>query len=129
MTEAAGGAPKPKPRPEPANGVRPRKERLPRAWVRVTAWIAGAAAFLVPWLAIGLQPKAAVSASGAKTKHRQRPVVIVHKVLRRVVVQDPPQGGVQYVYSGGGSTGSTSSYSGGSAPAPAPPPATSTGGS
>ena len=110
-------------------------KRLSRGVVRLWAWVAGALAFFSPWVALGLNPKPAALATGEEGRPRipHRPVIIVHKITRRIVVQDPPADQpVQYVYSGGGSTSSSTSSSssggGGTYQAP-PPPTTNTGGS
>jgi hypothetical protein len=107
-----------------------RRPRRSRRALRVWAWIAGGLAFLAPWAALGLSPKpAAAEASGGRA---QRPVVIVRKITRRVIVKDQPaQQPVQYVYVGGGSAPSGGSTGSGpvAAPAPAPAPTTTTSGS
>jgi hypothetical protein len=96
-----------------------KRPRLSKRVLRAWAWIAGATAFFSAWAAIGLSPKPAVSAAGTVN----RPVTIVRKITRRIVITNAPKPApVHYVYVGGGS----SSSGGVSAPAPAP---TTTGGS
>lgn len=96
-----------------------RRPRLSKRVLRAWAWIAGATAFFSAWAALGLSPKPAVSATGVA----DRPVVVVRKITRRIVITNAPKPApVHYVYAGGGS----SSSGGVSAPAPAP---TTTGGS
>lgn len=91
-----------------------------RAW----AWIAGGVAFFSPWTILGLSPKPASGTPEAGTG--KRPVVIIRKITRRVIVRAAPTSApVRYVYTGGASS-SGSSVS--SAPAPAPA-TTTTGGS
>jgi hypothetical protein len=103
-------------------------ERLPRRRaskreLRAWAWIAGGLAFAVPWAALGAAPKPpSVQASAADS---QRPVVIVRKITRRVIVSHPSvPAPVRYVTAPSSSNGSGS----GTSAAP-PPPATSTGAS
>jgi hypothetical protein len=86
--------------------------------------VAGSLALVAPWAAVVDPPEAAGS--------EERPVLIVRKVTRRVVITHPAQpAGVQYVYvndpsssSIGSSSAGSSSGSGGT-----PAPTTSTGGS
>ena len=107
-------------------------ERSPRARatrreLRAWAWVAGGLALVAPWAAIAEPPQEA-RARG------DRPVVVVRKITRRVIVTHPAEpAGVRYVYVNGPSSGGSSSGSvvaaGGSGSGGAPPPATSTGGS
>ncbi|MFB3737612.1 MAG: hypothetical protein ACE14W_01435 [Candidatus Velamenicoccus archaeovorus] len=93
-----------------------RRSRLSKRALRTVAWISGGVAFLSPWAVLGVSPKPAAQAASPRPK---RPVVIVRKVTRRVVVQDTATPApVRYVVSG---------PSGGAAPAAAP--VTSTSGS
>ncbi len=106
MTEAARGEPE-----------RAKPRRLSKRVLRTWAWVAGAAAFFSPWTVLGLSPKPAANAAEGKPR---RPVVIVRKITRRVIIQAAPKTQpVRYVYapSSGGSSSS------------APAPTTSTGGS
>jgi hypothetical protein len=107
---------------------RPASRRLSRRALRAWAWIAGLATFASPAAALAMQPKPSVAA--AEAARTRRPVIVVRKVTRRVIVREPAaSGGIRYVYTGGGSGGSSSgSSSAASAPVPAPAP-TSTGGS
>lgn len=96
-----------------------KRPRLSKRALRGWAWIAGAVAFLSPWAALSLSPKPAVSAA----RTADRPVMVVRKITRRIVITDAPRPApVQYVVAGGGS----SSSGGVAAAAPAP---TTTGGS
>jgi hypothetical protein len=105
--------------------------RLTKGSARAWGWVAGTIAFVLPWAAIGAKVKASAGSAEASAE-QPRPVVIIRKVTRRVIVQhaaptQAPQ--VRYVTVGGGSSGG-SSGGGGSAPAaPPPPPPASTGGS
>ncbi len=100
-----------------------KKRRLSRGWIRATAWVAGGATFMTGLGVLAAAPKPAQAAKGDQSK--ERPVVIVRKITRRVIITDPAVSApVQFV-----SGGSSSSSSGGSAPAPPPPPTTSSGGS
>ena len=125
-------------------GRRRASKRELRAW----AWIAGGLAFFAPWVALGASPKPATGAAAATS---DRPVVIVKRITRRVVIRDrPTPAPVQYVVvgpsssSGSSSSGSSSSGSAGTVAAAsngssngsngggsnnAPPPTTTTGGS
>jgi hypothetical protein len=90
---------------------RPRKRRASRARLRATAWVAAGVSLASPWVALKLAPKPA-SAAGNR---RPRQVVIVHRTVRRIVI-DPAapasasvSGGapqVRYVYVGGGTVSS-----------------------
>lgn len=101
------------------------RRRLSRRALRAWAWVAGAATFASPAAALAVQPKPDVAAAG--THEVRRPVIVVRKVTRRVIVREPAtSGGVRYVYTGGGSSASTTVSSGGGS---APAPATTTGGS
>jgi len=101
---------------------RARRTRATRRELRAWAWVAGGLALVAPWAAVADAPEAA-------TGHDERPVLIVRKVTRRVVITHPAQpAGVRYVYVNGPSSSSSRSGSSGSAGG-APPPTTSTGGS
>ncbi len=114
-----------------------KRRRLSRGALRALAWIAGGAAFAAPLAALTVSPKPATADPGSATEGRR--VIVVRKITRRVVVQQPSQpSGVRYVYVGSGSSGSGSSGSGSSgsgssgataAAPPPPPPSSSTGGS
>ena len=109
---------------------RPPRARATRSELRAWAWVAGGLALVTPWAAVAEAPDASAG-------HEKRPVLIVRKVTRRVVVAHPAEpAGVQYVYvngpsssGGGSSTSSSSSSSSGNSGGGAPPPTTSTGGS
>ena len=120
-------------------GRRRASKRELRAW----AWIAGGLAFFAPWVALGASPKPATGAAAATS---DRPVVIVKRITRRVVIRDrPTPAPVQYVVvapsssSGSSSSGSagtvaagsngSSNGSNGGGSNNAPPPTTTTGGS
>jgi hypothetical protein len=86
--------------------------------------VAGGLALVAPWTAVADRPEAA--------GNERRPVLIVRKVTRRVVITHPTQpAGVQYVYVNGPSPSSSGSSSGGSSSGSggAPLPTSSTGGS
>lgn len=92
-----------------------KRPRLSKRALRVWAWVAGGLAFFSPWIELGLSPKAAAQASPTTSA---RPVIIVRKITRRVIVQNAAKPvPVQYV---------SSSSGGGSYTAP---PVTSTSGS
>jgi hypothetical protein len=94
-----------------------RRSRLSKRALRVWAWVAGGLAFFSPWVALGLSPKPV--ARSVQT-YGQRPVIIIRRITRRVVVQDaarPTAPQIRYV---------GSSSSGASAVAP---PVTTTSGS
>lgn len=89
---------------------RPAK-RASRRELRAWAWIAGTLAFVAPWAAIAANPKPATADAG---EPEHRPLVIVRRITRRVVVRDRVEdAGVRYVYVGGGSSSSSSSGSAG----------------
>jgi hypothetical protein len=108
-----------------------RRTRLSKGRVRAVAWVAGGATFLTGVGILGVSPKPDPSTAAASPPRAKRPVVIVRKVLRRVIVTDPvasapvrviPGTSTSTAGSGGGDTSSAA------APAPAPV-TTSTGGS
>ncbi|HSL15867.1 MAG TPA: hypothetical protein VK962_06260 [Actinomycetota bacterium] len=107
---------------------RPTSKRASKRELRAWAWIAGALAFLAPWTAIAANPKPATAVDGGRA---ERPVKIIHRITRRVVIRDPVEdAGVRYVYVGGGSSSSSSSTSSSGASGSAGgSPSTSTGGS
>jgi hypothetical protein len=110
------------------DAARTTRRRLSRRALRAWAWVAGIATFVSPAAALAIQPKPSVAAASAT--QARRPVVVVRKITRRVIVREPARSApVRYVYAGGGSGGSGAVASSGSAPAPAPAPATTTGGS
>jgi hypothetical protein len=83
-----------------------RRARLSKRALRTLAWVSGGVAFLSPWAVLGLSPRPAAQAAPTQT---ERPVVIVKKITRRIVVQDTATPApVRYVVSssGGGSTSS-----------------------
>lgn len=89
-------------------GAQPRKRRLSKRALRFWAWFAAAVAFVSPWAVLGISPKPVATAA-----EQARPVVIVRKITRRVVIKDQPKPQpTRVVYVGGGS--STSSSGGGS---------------
>lgn len=106
------------------------RRRASKRELRAWAWIAGGLAIFAPWAALGASPKPAPTVAEGPD---ERPVVLIRKVVRRVVVRhQPAQAPVQYLYTGGGSSASNGSNGVGTvnaAAAPPPPPATSTGGS
>ena len=95
---------------------RERKARASKASLRPAAWAAAGVALAAPWVALKAEPRPVPTGSGA-----QRPVIIVHRTVRRIVI-DPGAPAVpavsapkvRYVYvgggtvtTGGGSTGTT----------------------
>ena len=104
------------------------RARATRRELRAWAWVAGGLALIAPWAAVADAPEASAGSE-------KRPVLIVRKVTRRVVITYPAQpAGVQYVYvngpsSGSGSSSSSSSSSSSGSSGGAPPPTTTTGGS
>ena len=117
-----------------------KKPRWSRGQIRFLAWVSGSAAFLSFLGALGLAPKPA-AANGAVAVSARSPLprqkIIVRKIIRRVVIVDPPaatysSGSYTYAptYSSGTtySSGSSGSTVAAAAPPPPPPPV-STGGS
>ncbi len=114
------------------------RRRASKRELRVWAWLAGGLAFFAPWAALGASPKPATNVAAGKA---ERPVVIVKKITRRVVITDRPASApVQYVTVPSSPSGSSSSGSGtvaagsngssnGGGSTTNPPPTTSTGGS
>jgi hypothetical protein len=102
---------------------RPRKARASKRQLRATALIAGGVAFAAPFTALAVAPKP--DTSGATAAAARRPVRVVRRVTRRIVIVHPttPKPSITYV-SAPSSSSSTSSSS--SAPAST---ASSTGGS
>jgi hypothetical protein len=109
-----------------------RKPRWSRGQIRFLAWVSGSAAFAAFLGVLGFAPKpaAAHDTAAAPPDRLPRQKIIVRKVIRRVVIVDPPvasysSGSYGYVpsypsgssYSSGSSSGVTVA-----APAPAPPP-------
>jgi hypothetical protein len=106
---------------------RPRKTRASKRQLRATALIAGGVAFAAPFTALAVAPKSDTSGATASAAAR-RPVRVVRRVTRRIVIVHPatPKPSITYVAAPSGSSSSSSSSS--SAPA-SNPPASSTGGS
>ncbi len=112
------------------------RRRASKRELRIWAWLAGGLAFFAPWAALGASPKPAADVAAGKA---ERPVVIVRKITRRVVIQSRPASApVQYVTVPSSSSGSTPSGSAGAVAAGSngssggssnPPPTTTTGGS
>lgn len=114
------------------------RRRASKRELRVWAWVAGAAAFLAPLSALGASPKPAEDAAAAGN----RPVVIVRKITRRVVVRERPSPApVRYVVAGptsssasspsaaAGSAVAAGSSNGAGGGSSTTPPTTTTGGS
>lgn len=103
-----------------------KRPRASRRELRAWAWVAGGIALVAPWSTIADAPTAAAT-------KEPRPVLVVRKVTRRVIVTHPAQpAGVQYVYAAspsGSSSSSSSSTSSTSSNGGGAPPTTSTGGS
>ena len=90
-------------------------QRELRAW----AWVAGGLAFFAPWAGLGVSPKPAVSAADGRD---ERPVIVIRRITRQVVVRHRASAApVQYV--------STTGSSGATVNAAPPAPTTNTGGS
>ncbi|HEX6231003.1 MAG TPA: hypothetical protein VF029_04775 [Actinomycetota bacterium] len=104
------------------------RRRASKRELRVWAWIAGGLALFAPWAGLGASPKPAATASAGPD---ERPVIVIRKITRRIVIRErPAQAPVTYVYTEGSSSGSSGGSSGGgSVNAAPPPPATNTGGS
>lgn len=111
MTTEPITPPAPRPATPDRPAPRPRKRRASRARLRATAWVAAGVSLASPWVALKMVPRPATAA--VHGRHRQ--VVIIHRTLRRIVI-DPaapasapvsvgaPQ--VRYVYVGGGTVSS-----------------------
>ena len=99
------------------------RTRLSKGRVRTVAWVAGGVTFLTGLGIFGAAPKVASSFEASPHRPRQRPVVIVKKVLRRVIITDAPAAPITI------SQGSSSSSSSGGGSTSPPPVTTSTGGS
>ena len=86
-----------------------RRRRLSKRVVRTWAYAGGAVSFVVPWAVLAHAPRPA--AADPQTAAPSRPVIEVHKTIRRIVIDPPsapassgtPQ--VRYVQSGGGGGG------------------------
>jgi hypothetical protein len=105
------------------------RRRASKGALRAWAWVAGGLAFLAPLTALGASPKPAV---GQASAGQRRPVLVVRKITRVVVVRERPSPApVRYVSpsSVSSSTPSTGAVAAQSTSNTAPPPATSTGGS
>jgi len=103
----------------------PARRRFSKRALRALAWVTGGLAFTTPFVALSASPRVA-TAEGADGS---RPVIVVRRITRRVVVHAAPETPpVRYVYVDGGSSGS-SGASASSAAVAAPSAPTSTGGS
>ncbi len=101
-----------------------RRRRLSRGALRAIAWVAGGAAFAAPFASLTVSPKPATAEASAP----RRPVVIVKKITRRVIVRAAPETPeVRYVYVGSPGGPSSGTAGGGPAPVAAPPPTTTRG--
>jgi hypothetical protein len=90
--------------------------------------LAGGLAFLAPFAALGASPKPP-SDRAADAGRQRRPVLVVRKITRVVVVRDQPaEAPIRYVYAPSSSSSSTNT-SVAAPPAPPPPPTTTSGGS
>lgn len=98
------------------------RRRASKRELRAWAWTAGGLAFLAPWAALGASPQPASARAAG-----ERPVILIRKITRRVVVQHPSanQAPVRYVYANGGSASSVPN----AGAVNAAPPMTNTGGS
>lgn len=106
----------------------PARRRFSKRALRALAWVTGGLAFTTPFVALSASPRAA-TAEGAEGS---RPVIVVRKITRRVVVHAAPETPpVRYVYVDGGFSGSSASQgsAASSAAVAAPSAPTSTGGS
>lgn len=100
----------------------PRRRRLPKHWVRAIAWVTGTATFVTGWGTLVASPRP--SAAAPPRARTRRPVIIVRKITRRIVIKDPRP--VAPVVSAPTWSGPAQVAA---PPAPAPPPPTTTGGS
>ncbi|MGH2578534.1 MAG: hypothetical protein ACRDG9_12420 [Actinomycetota bacterium] len=74
--------------------------RLSKRALRAWAWLAGALAFFSPWAFLGLSPRPPAGEAAAQTA---RPVIIIRKITRRVIIHDAPKPQpIRYVTVGGG---------------------------
>lgn len=90
---------------------RPAKKRASKRELRAWAWIAGALAFVAPWAAIAANPRPATADDEGRN---ERPVKIIRRVTRRIVIRDPVEdAGVRYVYVPGAASSSSSVSSSG----------------
>jgi len=122
------------------DGPSAKKSRWSRGQIRFLAWVSGSAAFVAFLGVLGFAPKPATAhVTAAPPRRLPRQKIIIHTIIRRVVIVDPPSPAYVSGYSGYTPTYSSgSSYSGSSsggvtvaAPpvAPPPPPPVSSGGS
>jgi uncharacterized membrane protein YgcG len=112
------------------------KKRASKRELRVWAWLAGGMAFLAPLAVLGASPKPPADAAAGTG---DRPVLIVRKITRRVIVRDRPSPApVRYVVapsssssssSGGTVAAGSSNGSSGGGGSSTTPPTTTTGGS
>jgi len=86
-----------------------RKPRASKASLRTAAWAAAGVGLATPFVALNAQPRPAPADAGAKARR----VIIVHRTIRRIVIDPPAQvaaapaaaaaaPSVRYVYVGGG---------------------------
>jgi hypothetical protein len=90
--------------------------RLSKRALRAWAWLAGALAFFSPWAVLGLSPRPPASDAAGQAA---RPVIIIRKITRRVIIRDAPKPQpIRYVTVGGGAGYSSApvTTSGGTAP-------------
>jgi len=98
---------------------RARRRRASKRELRAWAWIAGGLAFFAPWAGLGASPKPAVTAAS----EGERPVIVIHRITRRVIVHEPAEAPVTFVV-----TDAAAAAPSGRGTVPAAP-ATTTGGS
>lgn len=101
------------------------KRRASKRQLRAVAWVAGGAAFAAPFGALAAAPEPADRASSGD---ESRPVTVVRRITKRIVITHPSaqQPPVQYVTSPGSSVTAPAPAA---PPPPPPPPTTSTSGS
>ncbi|MGZ4148514.1 MAG: hypothetical protein ACXVQJ_00590 [Actinomycetota bacterium] len=108
-----------------------RRARWSKRRIRVVAWSAGIATFVVSGGALAMAPKPATAqARTHRPKQKQVRPVIERTIIRRVVIIDPPSAAAVPATGGAPIVITQSAPAAAPAPAPAPVPApTSTGGS
>ena len=109
---------RPSPHHNGTDPARPRRRRASKGRLRATAWVAAGVSVAAPLAALEIAPRPVDA-----TVQTPRRVVIVHRTIRRVVIDPPaapaaaPAGApqVHIVYVGGGTVTAGGSSGGGSA--------------
>jgi hypothetical protein len=106
--------------PQPAPRA-PRKNRASKGSLRTAAWAAAGVALAAPWVALKAEPRPVPPDASGKA----RQVIIVHRTIRRVVIDPAPVAAagpvsgsvsapsIHYVYVGGGTVTQSSGGSSG----------------